>query len=468
MTPQDAASNDAREPLLTSRVSSPAAEAGPDKSWTKVCCFGVMVLVSISYQFSEAPLLQLYANSICKELQKPITFPKMFPEGSHCETDAIPVQKKLASITSKQVNLDTALALIASVYIPSLLRKWGIRQMLQLNLLFHVLGQLWIYLILGTQLLPVEWTWVSSLTLSIASGPYMRLEMLFMILALVTPEDERFSTFTLGQMVVLVPDFLAKGISASLMDRCIWYPLVLGLASSTFAVVALFWHMPIEPTEQQTTEDHPKPISILTQFVVTLKVLFSSPTNFFLIMTFSFTNIFGQLMSGSTLLQVLTRKFGMSLKYASVLQSSSNLVNLPPLAVMYFFPKDWDTLNVCCFCAACMMVGLLLIGVAQSWIVVILGFVFCAAGQGFRMAARSELSLTKNINKGDISRLYIIIFYMDMVGGGLFNAWVLARSFNEGLDHGGVSLGLPLFVAVAEWCIVALIVVIIKCLRNQQ
>lgn len=131
------------------------------------------------------------------------------------------------------------------------------------------------------------------------------------------------------------------------------------------------------------------------------------------------------------------------------------------------------------------MVGLLLIGVAQSWIVVILGktrflylclliltllsgFVFCAAGQGFRMAARSELSLTKNINKGDISRLYIIIFYMDMVGGGLFNAWVLARSFNEGLDHGGVSLGLPLFVAEAEWCIVALIVVIIKCLRNQQ
>ncbi|KAG4444116.1 hypothetical protein IFR05_000345 [Cadophora sp. M221] len=346
MTPGDVVNDEASEPLLTSIESIPASEAVPDESWTKVCCFGVMVLVSMSYQFSEAPLLQLYANAICKEFQNPVTFPNIFSEDSHCDTDAIPVQKKLASVTSKQVNFDTALAIIASVYMPSLLRKWGIRRMLQLNLLFHVLGQLWIYLVLGTQLFPVELTWASSLTLAVASGPYMRMEMLFMVLALVALEDERFSTFTLGQMVVLVPDFLAKGISASLMDRCIWYPLFLGLLCSTVAVVALFWHMPIEPVEPQPNEIHPKSTSILEQFMVTLKLFFFTPTNFFLILTFSFTNVFGQLMSGSTLLQVLTRKFGMSLKYASVLQSLSNLVNLPPLAVMYYFPKHWDTLNL--------------------------------------------------------------------------------------------------------------------------
>ena len=96
------------------------------------------------------------------------------------------------------------------------------------------------------------------------------------------------------------------------------------------------------------------------------------------------------------------------------------------------------------------------------------GFLFCAAGQGFRMAARSELSLAKNVLNENISHLYILIFYMDMIGGGLFNAWILARTFNEGLDQGGASIGLPIFVAVAEWCIVALIVITAKGIQLQK
>ncbi|KAH7327524.1 hypothetical protein BKA65DRAFT_510749 [Rhexocercosporidium sp. MPI-PUGE-AT-0058] len=470
MRPQDVAitpSDGAREPLLASSEASAAAKAASDIYWTKTCCFGVMTLVSMSYQFSEAPLLQLYENAICREFHTPGGRPKMFAEENRCETNSIRVQKELASITAIQVNLDTIIALVASVYMPSLLRTWGIRRMLQLNLIFHMAGQLWIYLMLGYRIFPVKLTWASSVTLAIASGPYMRLEMIFMILALVTPEDDRFETFTLGQMVVLVPDFLAKQSAAFLMERGIWLPLALGIACLTLAIVALFWNMPTEPAGEQTTGSALKPANIRTQFVLTVQVLLLSPAIFFLIMTFSFTNVFGQLMSGSTLLQVLKRKFGMSLGDASVIQSFSNLVSLPPLAVMYFFLRGWDTLHVCCVCAACMMIGLLLIGVAQSWIFVIAGFIFCATGQGFRMAARSELSLTKNVPKEDLPRLYILIFYMDMVGGGLFNAWVLAHAFNEGLDDGGMSLGLPLFVAVAEWFIVALIAISIQFLRNR-
>ncbi|PVH76935.1 hypothetical protein DL98DRAFT_639652 [Cadophora sp. DSE1049] len=343
MSAQDTGGDQTSVPLLAS--SKATAKGAPDESWTK-----------------------LYENFICSEFSTPLGLSNMVSGEKHCKTDSIPVQKKLASVTSKQVNLDTALV--------------------------------------GAQLVSVEWTWVSSLTLAVASGPYMRLEILFMILASVTPEDERFPTFTLGQMVVLVPNFLAKMASAYLMDKCIWYPLALGIGSLTLAIAALFWDMPIEPSGQQTTKGQFNLTTVRTQFGRTLRVFFTSGTIFFLIITFSFTNVFGQLMSGSTLLQVLTRKFGMSLKDAR--------------------------------------------------------FIFCAAGQGFRMAARSELSLTKNIPKENINKLYILIFYMDMIGGGLFNSWVLARSFNEGLDHGGLSLGLPLYIAVAEWSIVALIVITAK------
>ncbi|KAK0129467.1 hypothetical protein ONS96_000037 [Cadophora gregata f. sp. sojae] len=269
-----------------------------------------------------------------------------------------------------------------------------------------------------------------------------------------------------SKMVVLIPNFLAKMASAYLMDKCIWYPLTLAIGSLALAFAALNWKMPFEAPRQHNN-GHFVVRTLRTRFS-TLRVLFTSPKVFFLILTFSFTNVFGQLMSGSTLLQVLTRKFGMSLKDASKIQSLSNLVNLPPLALIYLFPTGWDNLNVCCFCASCSMVGLLLMGIAQSWEVVMVGFVFCAAGQGFRMAARSELSLTKNIQREDISSLYILIFYIDMIGGGFFNAWALARAFNESLDDGGFFLGLPLFVAVAEWYIVLLIVTTIKIVPHQR
>lgn len=55
------------------------------------------------------------------------------------------------------------------------------------------------------------------------------------------------------------------------------------------------------------------------------------------------------------------------------MQSWSNLASLLPLTLMCYFPRNWDNLIICCSCAVCSMIGLLLIGLAKHWIIVIAG-----------------------------------------------------------------------------------------------
>ena len=158
---RDTGQDQATEPLLASKTAT--IQVAADDHGTRLCCLGVMVLVSISYQFSDAPLLQLYGDSICSGIPASLSRPNMAAEERQCRFDPNQIEKKVALIMSKQVMLDTALgkfprprtrvrcayglALVASVYMPSLLRKWGLRRMLQLNLFFHIVGKLWIYLI---------------------------------------------------------------------------------------------------------------------------------------------------------------------------------------------------------------------------------------------------------------------------------------------------------------------------------
>jgi len=158
---QDTGRDQATEPLLASTTAM--IQVAADDRGTRLCCLGVMVLVSISYQFSDAPILQLYGDFICGGTPRSLSHPNMGADERQCRFDPNQIEKKVASIMSKQVILDTALgnlprpptqircaygiALIASVYMPSLLRKRGLRRMLQLNLSFHIVGKLWIYFI---------------------------------------------------------------------------------------------------------------------------------------------------------------------------------------------------------------------------------------------------------------------------------------------------------------------------------
>ena len=78
------------------------------------------------------------------------------------------------------------------------------------------------------------------------------------------------------------------------------------------------------------------------------------------------------------------------------------------------------------------------------------------------MATRSELtSMVQDPNKDNIRDLYTVIYYMDLLGGAFVN-YVLAHTFNVGLDWGGRWTGLPLFCAAFMWLIVTAIVFLVR------
>jgi len=102
------------------------------------------------------------------------------------------------------------------------------------------------------------------------------------------------------------------------MNETIWLPLTLSIVSLMLAILVVFWIVPAESTGQQSTDYQLDLASVASQFCRTLRVLFKSRMIFFLIITFSFTNVFGQLMSGSIMLQVLKKKFGTEIPKVSV------------------------------------------------------------------------------------------------------------------------------------------------------
>jgi hypothetical protein len=84
------------------------------------------------------------------------------------------------------------------------------------------------------------------------------------------------------------------------------------------------------------------------------------------------------------------------------------------------------------------------------------------------MATRSELtSMVQDPNKDNIRDLYTVIYYMDLLGGAFVN-YVLAHTFNVGLDWGGRWTGLPLFCAAFMWLIVTAIVIFVRIKEEEK
>ncbi len=78
------------------------------------------------------------------------------------------------------------------------------------------------------------------------------------------------------------------------------------------------------------------------------------------------------------------------------------------------------------------------------------------------MAIRSTLtSMIDRSEAGSITGLYIIFYYIDLVGGAFVN-FVLALTFSAGLQWGGQWTGLPLFFAAGMWFGVTAIVLFVK------
>lgn len=143
-----------------------------------------------------------------------------------------------------------------------------------------------------------------------------------------------FTVFTLGQIIVLPPAFLARRLAAMLMVQGLWAPIALGLISLLLALT-IIWSMPFEvlPTpsvdthqpegldshdraksdDGHVTEDSTLFRTIIQRNKKSFEVLCLSKSIFFLTCTFLVTSTFGQLMAGTVFLQYVEKQLGVDM-----------------------------------------------------------------------------------------------------------------------------------------------------------
>jgi len=140
-----------------------------------------------------------------------------------------------------------------------------------------------------------------------------------------------FTFFTLGQLVVLAPAFVAKQLASVLMRITIWIPL--GISITLWAAIFLItFLMPIKAVREginAADREHPElntsEIEINTNIklniepiIRTLSSVFVSPVVSILLLTFIPTSAYGQLMSGPVFLQYVELRLGMDLAEVSL------------------------------------------------------------------------------------------------------------------------------------------------------
>jgi hypothetical protein len=150
----------------------------------------------------------------------------------------------------------------------------------------------------------------------------------------------RFTIFTLGQILVLPFAIVAKKFAAFLMGHSVWIPLLLGI-TAILATLVILSFMPIEPllisnvdgpregpvkAHGHGPEDEGMPKrsplykNVLRQFQQTFRVLSLSRNIFFLTCTFFATSIFAQLMAGSVFLQFVEKQLQIDLANVRIIK----------------------------------------------------------------------------------------------------------------------------------------------------
>lgn len=136
----------------------------------------------------------------------------------------------------------------------------------------------------------------------------------------------RFTTFTLGQILVLPPAFLVKRVTSALLKHGVWTPLLCG-SIDLCLILVIIWAMPIEnsflitePSTSESTNEISSETSNEEQapekdsrWRKMFGILYISWAISLLICTFFATTLFGQMMAGSVFLQYVEKRLGIDI-----------------------------------------------------------------------------------------------------------------------------------------------------------
>ncbi|ETS80881.1 hypothetical protein PFICI_08410 [Pestalotiopsis fici W106-1] len=479
------APSEARSPTHRSRCSWP---------WTHVV--GLVLCIAILADLGEsmfmAPRMRLYESVICSEFFSQADPSLIGPDGTVPEKmcKVTPVQEQLATLLGWQSFIDSIPAILLPIPFCYLADKYGRKWIMALGLIGFTLSYAWAELVVASGL-RLQYVLLSSVFYLIGGGPTTATTLLTTVVTDVVPPELRATVFLYRFCPTLVADLVVPPITAALMAKDVWIPLLLSVALQGFGALLVILTVPetlpililennLDERDNPRAEEPngaPDKGQKLTQRLVDWTrdhiASFSFVTRHASIWSLVFTFLISKLgrQSSNVLFQYVSKRYDWSLGQAGLLISVQAAVSLalymailPAIAtfVLSSFSVTSKDLLLAKGSIVLSVLGAVVITLSATPALMIIGVVLFTFGSGFAPSVRSLVtSLVEQHDvdgsSSDVGRLYALISAMEGIGS-LVAAPGMAWAFRYGMSLGEEWLGLPFGLATALFALVLIIV----------
>jgi hypothetical protein len=328
--------------------------------------------------------------------------------------------------------------------------------------------------------LPLQLTWLSSAFFLICGGPLVSAALGLSMIADIAPPDKRTIIFLYLTAATLVAEMLAPLMSAKLMDKGDWLPLLLALAIQQVGIcIAFFFPETLHLRDlPEPTDNHDPSIELqpkgghftlkaqLHNFRLAYIFLRSDFQLGLVVISFLANRLGRQAMS--LLVRYASKRYEWQIKDAAYLLSFRAATNLVAVAVFlplinWFLlkylrlPAHWADLWISRGSIVLTTIAFFVIGIAAHPAILIFGLLIYNFGTGYNAAMRSvAIHVIGGQASPDVGKLMSTIAIVEAIGA-MVAGPLLSQMFQWGMDLGSAWLGLPF---LASTIVVALVTVL--------
>ncbi|KAF8243212.1 MFS general substrate transporter [Wilcoxina mikolae CBS 423.85] len=187
------------------------------RAYATFLCAVLIVTLFIAMFLSAAPQLRLIESIICSNYYR----------------------ENGRGIFNENGNIPEQYCVLLAIPYGVLADRYGRKIILVLVLLGLTLYFSWILFVCWFAL-PIKLTWLSAAFLMLGGGMQMLVALILMILADVTPADQRTTAFFQLQACVLFAELVAPPLSSVLMSHNVWTPLLIALAIKVLVLLIAY------------------------------------------------------------------------------------------------------------------------------------------------------------------------------------------------------------------------------------